>query len=208
MNPIDRLSDFFSKLPSIGPRQAKRLAFFLVRKDPAFLENFARALGELKSSVKRCLHCYRYFSVGSQQTEQTLCEVCLDENRDSALLLVLEKDLDFEKFHKSSDYQGQYFILGGVIPFLEKEPQKNIRLNELSGEVERRAKSNGLKEVIFALSANPEGENTIEVLKRELEPLTTEYGIKISALGRGLSTGTEIEYSDAETLRNAFKYRH
>jgi recombination protein RecR len=107
---------------------------------------------------------------------------------------------------KTKFFNGYYFILGGTVPILEKNPEKRIRQNELLSVVEKRIK-NGLKEIIIALSYNPEGENTLTYLRQILQTLTEKNNIRISTLGRGLSTGTELEYSDSDTIKNALKNR-
>jgi recombination protein RecR len=98
-------------------------------------------------------------------------------------------------------------VLGGTVPILEKEPERKVRSRELLKTVEKRAKEEGLKEVILAISFNSEGENTAQYIKDILSPLCEKYSLKITLLGRGLSTGTELEYSDSETIKNALKNR-
>ena len=122
-------------------------------------------------------------------------------------LMVVCRDIDFETIEKNHIFNGKYFILGGTVPVLEKIPEKKIRLSELLAKVEKRAVADGLKEIIFAMSVNPEGENTLDFLKQSLAPLAQKYNITISALGRGISTGTELEYSDSDTIKNALKNR-
>jgi recombinational DNA repair protein RecR len=107
---------------------------------------------------------------------------------------------------KTRSYSGFYFVLGGSVPILEKEPEKAIRERELFEAIEMRS-SEGLKEIIFALNANPEGENTQEYLEHRLRSLKEKYSLTYSALGRGLSTGSELEYADKNTLQNALKNR-
>ncbi|HET8574758.1 MAG TPA: toprim domain-containing protein [Candidatus Paceibacterota bacterium] len=205
MNPIDKLTNLFSRLPGIGPRQAKRLVYFLLKSDNGFLLEFSENLRKLKENVLQCRSCYRFFS--SHGAQNFICPLCSDENADSRMMLVLEKDVDLDNFRKSSVYDGKYFVLGGTLPFLEKNPEKRIRSEAFLKEVERRVQEEGLQEIIFALSANPEGENTADYLQKLAGDFANANGLKFSMLGRGLSTGTEIEYSDAETLANAFHNR-
>jgi recombinational DNA repair protein RecR len=118
--------------------------------------------------------------------------------------MVVEKDVDFENIVKTGEYGGKFFILGGTIPILEREPTKRIRAKQLIEIVDR---NKDIEEIILALSVNPEGENTLQYVRKILEPLAEKHNIKITALGRGLSTGTELEYSDSDTLQNALKNR-
>jgi recombination protein RecR len=120
--------------------------------------------------------------------------------------MIVSHDVDYENIEKTKSYDGYYFILGGTVPILDKNPEKRIRQDELLKTINDRAK-NGLSEIIIALNYNPEGENTLSYLRDILLPTTQKLGIKISTLGRGLSTGTELEYSDTETIKNALKNR-
>jgi len=134
----------------------------------------------------------------------TRCNICTDTSRDSSTLMVVARDSDFETVEKSGAYNGRYFILGGTIPILDKEPEKRIRLELLLKSVASKA---GLKEVILSLNTTPDGENTAEIVKEALLKIATNASIKITELGRGLSTGAELEYVDGATIRNALKNR-
>lgn len=140
-----------------------------------------------------------------------LCDICRDEHADPSTLLVVEKDADFENIRKSGSYSGLYFILGGVIPILEKNPTQKVRAKELFHRVQNiaqaREKESARTEIILAMNATAEGENTALYISKILEPIAQKYSLKISSLGRGLSTGTELEYSDAETFKQALKNR-
>lgn len=122
--------------------------------------------------------------------------------------MVVEKDVDLENIERTKVYDGRYFVLGGVIPFgkLEQKQTKNIRLKELYSRVGQLA-GRELKEIILALSATVEGDNTGRYLEKILEPLLKKHLLKITRFGRGLSTGTELEFIDADTLKNALENR-
>ncbi len=120
--------------------------------------------------------------------------------------MVVEKDSDLESVKKSRTYHGKYFILGGLVPIIEKNTKSKVRVEELKKKIEKSGKDN-LKEVILAFSLSPQGDHTDHYVRGELKPITEPLGIKISSLGRGLSTGTELEYSDNDTLKNALKNR-
>ncbi|MBL7045276.1 MAG: recombination protein RecR [Parcubacteria group bacterium] len=196
MNTISKLTELFSKFPGIGPRQAKRFVYFLLTRNSSFLEELARLLLELKKEVSTCESCMRFFSNSLHNTK--ICEICRDPNRNGEMLMIVERDADFENIEKSKIYEGKYFILGGKVPILEKNPENRIRVSQLK----ERIKDTNIKEVILALSVNPDGENT-EKYVRDLLPSSC----KITILGRGLSTGIELEYPDSDTLKNAFKNR-
>jgi len=202
MSSIDNLAQLFMKFPGIGTRQAKRFVYFLLTQDPYFVEQLAHEIAELKKSIAQCKGCFRFYprtNIGD------LCEICMSD-ADNTTLLVLEKDTDFETVRRSGSYAGRYFILGGTIPVLERDPASKIRIRELIARIEASA-HDGLAEVILALSANPEGDFTREYVAKTLAPLAEKLGIVITTLGRGLSTGTELEYSDSDTLKHALKNR-
>jgi len=200
MNTIEKLTEYFKEFPGIGPRQAKRFVFFLLRKNDGYINDLVRTIPELKNSVKVCEQCFRYFS--KDESQELSCNICNDKNRDSDSLMIVARDVDLESVEKSGTYNGYYFVLGGLIPVLEKFPARSVKLNELKSTLEKRKKKN-LKEIILALSANPDGDNTAEFLKKEL----SNQNLKISVLGRGLSTGTELEYSDKDTISSALENR-
>lgn len=202
---FQRLVEIFDRFPGIGERQAKRFVYYLLNMDNVALKHFAEAVLNLKNDIKQCEHCARFFLLGANKTTAE-CDICADDTRDKKMLMVVEKDIDLDNIKRADIYNGHYFVLGGTIPILEKNPEKKVRLVKLKNDINRRA-VDGLKEIIFALSATTEGENTAEFLREELSKTAVKYGIKIDALGRGLSTGTELEYSDAETIKNAFKHR-
>ncbi len=203
MNSFNRLVEIFSEFPGIGPRQAKRFVYFLLTQPPSLTGEFVRALENLKANTLTCTSCFRIFSKNASSSPT--CSICLDKNRDSSLLAVVSRDSDLESLEKSGSFDGFYFVLGGIVPILEAEPERKVRSRELVQEVEKRI-ANGLEEIILAMSANADGENTANYIQELLSPFKTQ-GLKISLLGRGLSTGTELEYSDAETLRNALGNR-
>lgn len=205
MNPIDKITEYFTKFPGIGPRQARRFAYFLLSKDPTFIRELGASLASLQNEMAQCSSCYRFFQ--KQIDSKTMCPICEDPKREKGSLLVVEKDVDFENIHKAGIWNGLYFVLGGSLPVLEKEPTKKIRSRDLFNIVQTRAQSGHLHEVVLATSANTEGENTAQYLMRILEPLAEKYELDVTALGRGLSTGTELEYSDSDTLKNAIESR-
>lgn len=205
MDSIDKITNYFLKFPGIGRRQARRFVYHLLSRDQKYLSEFAESIAEIKKEISECSSCHRFFS--SKAGKGDLCDICRDTATDIGTIMVVEKDFDLETVRKSGAYSGRYFVLGGTLPFLDKDPNESIRAKALCDEVEKGGKAKTLQEVILALSANPEGEHTELYVKKILEPLTVKYQFKISVLGRGLSTGTELEYSDSDTLKNAFKNR-
>jgi recombination protein RecR len=198
MDSLHRLEEIFAHFPGIGPRQARRFAYYLLGKSPAFIKEFTSLIEEVKKSSSECPQCHRLFINGAKVS---ICSVCGDKSRDASTLMVVARDSDFESIEKSAAYKGLYFILGGTVPILDKEPDKRIRLKAL---LERVQKSEP-KEVILSLNTTPDGEHTADIVKDALKaPL---YLGKVTILGRGLSTGAELEYADGETIKNALSNR-
>ena len=198
MNSLDKLTELFSKFPGIGPRQARRFVYFLLYKNEQYLDDLTRAIASIRREISQCRECFRYFP--SASAGQALCRLCADEHRDVTLLMLVPRDVDLEALERSGGYQGRYLVLGGVVPILEKEPEKRIRLAELEARLDA---SPRITEVILAMNANQDGEHTAEFIKEHFKgrPLT------FSILGRGLSTGAELEYADPETLKSALENR-
>ncbi len=203
MDPISQLADKFKEFPGIGERQAKRFVYFLLHKNPAYVKILGDAILAIRNEITECPSCFVLFQ--SNKSESKLCTVCVNPKTDRATLLVVEKDADIESIKRSKTYTGMYFILGGLVPIVTKETPSFVRTNQLKTVVEDRIKSGELKEIIMAFSLNPHGEHTDMYIRELLSPFKN---IKISSLGRGLSTGTELEYSDSETIKNALLNRN
>ncbi len=203
MNPIDRLAELFSHFPGIGERQAKRFVYFLLLQDQGYLNSLAQTMTEIKKSIGQCTQCYRYFQVNGE----VICNECAEIKRDDSLILVVEKDADLESIKKSGSYNGRYFVLGGLVPIVEKSTPKRVRINELKTRIQKDKDSGVLKEVILAFSLSPQGDHTDTYVRESLNSIIENSAIELSSLGRGLSTGTELEYSDRDTIKNALKNR-
>ncbi len=204
MDSIEKLTEIFKEFPGIGERQAKRFVYFLMSRHPSYSESLSRLILELKKEISQCKECFRFFIDDKNQNK--ICDICSDSNIENSSLMVVEKDSDLESVRKSRIYHGKYFVLGGLVPIVEKNTPLRIRLPELINKINKEAKEN-LKEIILAFSISPQGDHTDFYLRNQLKDICEKLNIKISSLGRGLSTGTELEYSDNDTLKNAFKNR-
>ncbi len=203
MNTIEKLTEIFKEFPGIGERQAKRFVYFLMSRNGNYAENLSALIKELKKEVSQCSECFRFFLLDDNKDK--LCELCRDKNIDSSTLMIVEKDSDLESIHKSRVYNGKYFILGGLVPIVEKNTNSKVRINELVERIKRDSKI--IKEIVLAFSLSPQGNHTDFYVRNQIKSVTDSLGIKISSLGKGLSTGTELEYSDNDTLKNALKNR-
>ncbi len=199
---LTELTELLKKLPGIGPRQSRRLALWLVRRDESWIKKFAETLIKARESIKVCDICKR---LHPKSSASSVCDICSSEARNHSLLLVVEKDVDLENIERTGSYDGIYFVLGGTAGPLDKEPERKIRVRSLIKLISD--KKNDIKEIIFALSATSDGEDTVVYLEEKLRQIVESKNIKISKLGRGLSTGTELEYVDRETMTHALKGR-
>ena len=198
---LEKLKEIFREFPGIGPRQAERFVYFLLHKNKSFRDEFIREIETLAKSVRQCSSCFRFFEA---KKEATVCGICSDARREHSLLMVLPRDVDFESIENTHLYKGLYFILGGTASFSAKK-QIPLRTKELISRIEK--SENVLKEIIIATSLNPEGDNTRQSIEDSIRESVKKHGIKVSILGRGLSTGAEIEYIDRETLSDALSGR-
>lgn len=194
----EKLIELFLKFPGIGPRQAKRFVYFLAGENKNYVDKLAELILGIKSGMRQCESCFRYYEEKNGEKTERLCEICSSPTRDNNLIMIMEKDVDLENIERMNVYNGKYFVLGGLISLNGNEANE-IRLKQLYDKAEKEKP----KEIILATSATTEGENTNLYIERIIEPLK----IKISRLGRGLSTGAELEYSDAETIENALQNR-
>ncbi|HEY4501260.1 MAG TPA: toprim domain-containing protein [Candidatus Paceibacterota bacterium] len=197
MDHIEELARALARLPGIGPRQGKRFVYYLLAAPTDERTKLAELIASLGKDVRQCSECLRFYN-GSTAV---ICNYCSDKTRDDALLMIVEKDQDLSAVERAGTYKGRYFVLGGVLTLSGKGA---IREKELLKAVEKRLK-NDLKELVLALSATSEGEHTTDRVRELLAPYRNN--LKISELGRGLATGSELEYSDAETLRAALTNR-
>lgn len=198
MDNLHRLEEIFAHFPGIGPRQARRFVYYLLGKSPTFIKEFIQLVGDVKKDTVECESCHRFY-IGKGGKGST-CSICSDPNRDQSTLMIVSRDSDFETVEKSGAYRGLYFILGGTVPILDKEPDKRIRLQKMLDRINK----GGFQEIILSLNTTPDGENTTDIVRNALKSISNS---KITILGRGLSTGAELEYVDGETIRNALRNR-
>lgn len=202
MSEIDKLTELFLKFPGIGPRQARRFVYFLERMPESFTQNLSSSLINLKQNVRVCQESYQHFYSANRAQ---LSPIAQDPNRDRSLLMVVEKDMDLETVERLGVYNGTYFVLGGRITPNTEKPERFVRIKELKDIITQRADE--VSEIILATSLTPEGEHTRTYILENLADQSEKHDIEISTLGRGFSTGTELQYSDKETMEYALSNR-
>jgi recombination protein RecR len=190
---IQNLINFFSDLPTVGPKTAERYVFYLLKKNPEELQKYAQAIAELKEKTTICSHCQTY-------AESNPCFICSDKNRNTRLLCVVADTRDMMAIESTKEFNGLYHGLGGVINAIEGTRPEELNIKSILDKI----KINKIEEVILALDPNFEGETTVMYLTKLLKP----YKIKITRLAKGLPMGADLEYADEMTLANALKYRN
>ena len=206
MSPLDKLTAYFERFPGVGARQARRYAFHILTLSEHETTELATAIQNLRSSVQRCRSCQRFFTQASASHDH--CSICTDPNRDRQTLLIVSHDNDITAIERSGTYTGLYFVLGGTVPLLHEPNATQLRSGALKQSVQQRITDDELQEIILGFPINPDGENTGRFVTHILDPIITDTTIRIAELGRGLSTGSELEYADSETIKNALRNRH
>jgi len=190
--PLERLIQELSRLPGIGPKTAQRLAFHLLRVDRQRAESLAQAIGDVKARIGYCERCYNI-------AEGSLCAICLSSRRDASVLCVVESALDVLAVERTSEFNGLYFVLHGVISPIDGIGPDQLHVPQLLDRV----RQEGVTEVIVATDADIEGEATAVYLQRALQPLA----ITVTRPAHGLPVGGDLEYADELTLARAMAGR-
>ena len=192
LNSIEQLINSLSKLPGVGKKSAERMAYALLEKEKEELLDFANALTQVSSSIKKCPLCGMY-------TEDDKCSICLDENRDETTLMIVSYFKDVLAFEANNSFNGKYHILNGVI-----STSKGITIDDLNVQtLYERLNEGKIKEIILATNPNLDGETTALYLAKKLE----KYNITITRLAYGLQIGGALDYTDSLTLSKALEGR-
>ena len=190
--PVQALINEFSKLPTVGPKTAARLVFYLLNRPRHEAQALAEAILAVKDRVRLCSLC---FSI----TEDDPCEVCRDERRDGKVICVVAEAKDIFALERTSAYKGRYHVLGGLISPMDGIGPAQLRVKELVDRVG----SEQPAEIIIATNPNAEGEATALYLSRLLTPL----GVTVTRLAYGLPIGGDLDYADEVTLAKAIEGR-
>lgn len=193
---IQKFIEVFSKLPSIGPRLATRLGFFLASLDQNSLREIEKAVGGFKF-LNRCERCFSF-----KDKNKKYCNVCSDSSRDSKTIAIIEKETDLLSIEKTKTFKGNYLILGELAERGTLETSQKLRLQSLKERIKKEFDGK-TKEIIIAVNPNTFGDLVTGIIKEEFKDLAE----KITRLGRGIPTGGEIEFADEETLRQALERR-
>jgi len=182
----------FAKLPGVGQKTALRLVLHLLNQDKGDVEKFSAAISKLRNEIQFCKVCLNI-------SDQPVCEICAAPKRDHSMICVVEDTRDVMAIENTSQYNGVYHVLGGLISPMDGIGPTDLEVDSL---VER-LKANDINEVIFALSATMEGDTTIFYLHKRLK----DFNIIISTIARGIAFGGELEYVDEITLGRSIATR-
>ena len=191
---LDRFVRALKRLPGIGPRQAERLAAYFLRASQGEVEEFITALTETKQGIILCPVCFSY-------SEDGLCSICRDSDRDASQICVVEDPQDIEAIEKTKLYRGLYHVLHGAISPLEGRGAEQVKVRELLERVHNA--QTPVREVIIATDPDSEGETTALYLADLLRGLVPQ----ITRIGYGVPLGGDLDYMDEMTLGYSLKGR-
>lgn len=186
------LIEEFTKMPGIGPKSAQRLAFYILRSPMNDAQALAKAIRNVKESVRFCNIC-------NNLSDEETCEICKSKSRDRSLLCVVEEPNDIIAIERAKEYKGVYHVLLGSLSPLDGIGPSDLKIQELL----ERVKKDHFKEIIIATDFNTEGEATALYLMKQLK----NYGAKLTRVAYGIPVGSDLEYADQATISKAFEGR-
>ena len=189
---ILRLIELISRLPGLGPRSARRVALFLLKRRDTLLKPLADALAEAGEKIEPCKVC------GNFDTVQP-CAVCQAGGRDDALVCVVEDVPDLWALERGGAFRGRYHVLGGVLSAIDGITPDDLNIPSLVTRVD----AGGIREVILALNATVDGQTTAHYVAELLEG----KGVSVTRLAHGVPVGGELDHLDDGTLAAALRSR-
>ena len=182
-----------SKLPGVGRRTALRLAIHILRMERESVAEMTESIDRFRNDVKYCAEC-------NNLSDEEVCPICLDDERDRTTICVVEQVADVLSIENTHQYKGLYHVLGGVISPMQGISPSDLKLALLTERIAR----GGVKEVILAISTSVEGETTLFYLMNRLRQFP---GVKVTSIARGIGFGDELEYVDELTITHALRNR-
>jgi recombination protein RecR len=194
MKSFDKLIGCLKRLPGIGPKQAERMAVYLLRAPIAEADTLANAVRELKAKVHPCVVCLNY-------TESQRCSICEDPGRDRSVLCVVEQPADVTALERSRGHRGLYHVLHGQLSPLHGQGPESIRMAELVERV--RSSAGDIREIILAMDPDTEGEATALYIASVLK----SFPVRMTRIAQGVPMGGDLDYLDEQTLSAALRSR-
>ena len=182
-----------SKLPGVGRRTALRLAIHILRMERESVAEMTESIDRFRNDVKYCAEC-------NNLSDEEVCPICLDDERDRTTICVVEQVADVLSIENTHQYKGLYHVLGGVISPMQGISPSDLKIDLLTERIAR----GGVKEVILAISTSGEGETTLFYLMNRLRQFP---GVKVTSIARGIGFGDELEYVDELTITHALRNR-
>ena len=182
-----------SKLPGVGRRTALRLAIHILRMERESVAEMTESIDRFRNDVKYCAEC-------NNLSDEEVCPICLDDERDRTTICVVEQVADVLSIENTHQYKGLYHVLGGVISPMQGISPSDLKIDLLTERIAR----GGVKEVILAISTSVEGETTLFYLMHRLRQFP---GVKVTSIARGIGFGDELEYVDELTITHALRNR-
>lgn len=190
--PVVRLIDELRRLPGVGGKSAQRMAFHILRAEPAAIETLVQAITEVREKIVLCSIC-------NNITDQDPCRFCASEARDRSTILVVEEPHNLVTIEKTREYRGLYHVLHGALSPIRGIGPDDIKIRGLL----ERLRSDDVKEIILATNPNTEGEATANYLGRLLKPL----GVRVTRIAMGVPVGSDLEYADEVTMQKSLANR-
>jgi recombination protein RecR len=186
---LERVIEGFKQFPGVGPKTARRLAFYALYTDVSQIQGFANSLLNLTEKIKDCGICFNI-------TENQICDICNDKTRDTSVLCIVESPSDISLIEQTG-FKGQYHVLGGMLSPLDGVGPDDLNFESLISKTEH------FSEVVIATNPSVEGETTALYIVSLLK----DSPIKVSRLARGLPSGGNLEYVDELTLLRSMSER-
>jgi recombination protein RecR len=198
ISALEKLVHELGQLPGIGAKTAQRLAYHILRSREGYTEQLTEALYRVKTEIHTCPTCFNY-------TDLDLCKFCTDPNRSDSILCLVEDPADIMRIESSGAHRGRYHVLHGAISPLEGIGPQHLKIKELIERVDasRKEEFGGIKEIIFALDADLEGDTTVLYLTKQLQGKS----VKISRIAHGIPIGSDIDFVDDRTMGRALENR-
>lgn len=191
-NLVNQLIEALRCLPSVGPKSAQRMAYYLLERDRSGAENLSKILDRAVKEVGHCEQC-------RSLSEQKHCDICISSHRDRSLLCIVETPADVQVIEQSTNYKGLFFVLMGHLSPLDGIGPEDIGLDMLATRLEQ----GDIKEVVLATNFTVEGEATAHYISE----MVNSRNITASRIAHGVPVGGELEYVNSSTLSHAFSGR-
>lgn len=192
VTPLQNLIEEFEKLPGIGSKTARRLAYYVINLPKEKTDKFARAIVDAKEKIKYCSICQNF-------SEDDVCPLCKSDERDRSVICVVESPKDVLSMERTHEFKGLYHVLHGTISPMDGIGPDDIKIKELM----TRVAAGEVKELIMATNPNIEGETTAMYISKLAKP----FGVKVTRIASGVPVGGELEFADEITLSKALLWR-